>query len=134
MSVSGVTALSRPQQWVVYRCSDESGRLVYVGQTNDLYRRAAQHRSQTWWWSMVADIYVEAFADEESAKVAEKAAITSERPTFNKNHCHGFSTKHWLPSDRLKQSRWHPWQLRRQHPRLVVHMAPAPEFTPTGAS
>lgn len=68
---------------VVYRCFDATDRLVYIGSTGHPERRLIHHRSQVWWYSLVARISYEVHDDIESARSAEWAAIADEAPAFN---------------------------------------------------
>jgi len=45
----------------LYRCYDRSGALLYVGITDALGRRMAQHASDKPWWGDVADTTSTAF-------------------------------------------------------------------------
>lgn len=68
----------------VYRVFDETGRLIYVGQSIKVPHRLAEHRSQSWWYRLLAaKVRVELHPTQDAAKAAEKIAIQEERPVFN---------------------------------------------------
>lgn len=67
----------------LYRCYDRSGALLYVGITDALGRRMAQHASGKPWWGDVADTTSTAFGTREQALWAEWAVITTCRPAHN---------------------------------------------------
>lgn len=71
---------------MVYRCFDESGRLLYIGYSSDLPRRARQHDAGTEWWPTVAKLRVQVFRTALEATAAERAAIENEGPAFNIQH------------------------------------------------
>lgn len=78
----------------VYRFYDQAMALLYVGETNDVDRRWAQHRrARPWWPEVVEDpdhMHVEwyfgatAREAETKAKAAESKAIRTEKPRYNK--------------------------------------------------
>lgn len=61
------------------------GRLVYVGVTDDLDRRLAEHRRSSWWWPCINPLltYVEAHPTREAAEEAERVAIQTLHPAAN---------------------------------------------------
>jgi predicted GIY-YIG superfamily endonuclease len=69
---------------VLYRFYSAAGELLYVGITNDPWRRFSQHRSQKDWWSDVSTICQQSFNTLDELKSAEKKAIQSESPRYNK--------------------------------------------------
>lgn len=75
--------MSAPVQPVMYRCFDAAGRLVYVGSTADWNRRLSEHRKQSWWFSLIADIKARHYPTLEDARRAESKLLRKERPTFN---------------------------------------------------
>ncbi len=66
----------------VYRCFDEQGRLLYVGQTRDVEQRMQQHR-QKFWASQVRKIRVSTHLTPEIARAVERDAIRNDTPRFN---------------------------------------------------
>ena len=66
----------------LYRHYDKTGRLLYVGITNDPGRRWEQHRGKAW-WTEVVNTKIEHFPDRTSVLEAERRAIVSERPWWN---------------------------------------------------
>lgn len=69
-----------------YRFYDAAGELLYVGITASLPSRLGGHRSDKPWWTEVANVRVEHFADRASVLQAEKSAIARERPRWNVAH------------------------------------------------
>jgi hypothetical protein len=65
---------------------DAAGRLLYVGITADPEHRWRAHGQVQTWWQQVATIDVEHFATRGAAEDAERVAIKSERPEFNRMH------------------------------------------------
>ncbi len=70
----------------LYRMRDSGGRLLYVGISKRLPERLTEHRKSKPWWSQVARIDIEHFADVSDAIAAEAKAIRSERPLWNVHH------------------------------------------------
>lgn len=66
----------------LYRMFDENGRLLYVGITGDLARRLTDHEVKRW-YPLIKNIVVEWFPHEAAARVAERRAISTERPRYN---------------------------------------------------
>jgi predicted GIY-YIG superfamily endonuclease len=67
----------------LYRCYDETGQLVYVGSTGDLFRRLTAHRHNSWWSYQVAKVVAKVYADPFTARAAERQAIREEQPRWN---------------------------------------------------
>ena len=86
----------------VYRCYDESGRLIYVGSSLNLFGRLATHRNQTWWAPQVTKVVAKVYPNGVVAREAERKAIRTENPRWNK---YGrWSTRHsWTRDD------WDDW-------------------------
>lgn len=68
----------------LYRFYDSGRRLLYVGITGQPRERWTRHRRNASWWTAVAYVAVEIFPAEWEALDAERAAIRSESPRFNK--------------------------------------------------
>jgi hypothetical protein len=71
----------------LYRFYSEEGRLLYVGITDNLYRRLWSHATEQPWWGLVD------YFDTEDLEVSgvnaleyERYVILNERPLFNKEH------------------------------------------------
>ncbi len=90
---------------IVYRyfCKDEG--LLYVGITNDMSRRAAQHAKSAEWWSLVSRVSVQEFDDEKSAREHERKAIAFEFPKFNKLG-NRLSTEYMTTAIHLRVDQW----------------------------
>lgn len=108
MTLGAATRRYWAGRFVLYRCFDNGGRLIYIGQTADLPRRVQQHRKGSWWWSMVARVRLQVFADRIDMEWAERAAIGSEQPAFNNRYGHGDSTEHFRRSDLARRRLWDP--------------------------
>lgn len=67
----------------VYRLFAVDGELLYVGMTNHVYRRFAQHSVHKGWWLEVDHHEAEWFQSREVAEVEESDAIWQERPAYN---------------------------------------------------
>lgn len=68
----------------LYRFYDATRGLLYVGITGQPAERWVKHRRSAPWWSDAAYVNVEIFPTEWQALDAERAAIRSESPQFNK--------------------------------------------------
>lgn len=71
------------QPHFVYRCYDTSGRLIYVGCTNNPPARLASHRKSSWWFDQTKNVRVIVFPDRAYALAKERMAIGEERPRWN---------------------------------------------------
>lgn len=67
----------------VYRCFDDSGRLIYVGSSVNVEQRMAHHRAMSWWHSQVVRVDCQEFCTIDLARAAETLAIRSESPRWN---------------------------------------------------
>lgn len=67
----------------LYRFFDAHGELLYVGITDHLPGRLAEHQGEKEWWRDVAYVAVEHFGSRYEARVAEQAAIDAGRPIRN---------------------------------------------------
>jgi hypothetical protein len=69
----------------VYRCYDASGLLLYVGCSMKPEERLKQHSFvYTWWTDRIARVDLEGFPDQAAGLAAEKRAIQSEHPFYNR--------------------------------------------------
>jgi predicted GIY-YIG superfamily endonuclease len=85
----------RHEQHVLYRFFDQSDRLLYVGITNNLWRRIGSHSEVQPWWSDVTSATMEHYPNRETLAEAERLAIKSERPKHNVTH----AEKRCAPTD-----------------------------------
>ncbi len=67
----------------VYRCYGEDGRLVYVGCTQNLAGRLANHRSTSFWAPYVVKVRASVYPTKAAGRAAEAKAIRHEDPRFN---------------------------------------------------
>lgn len=77
---------ANPGRTAVYRPFDRLDALLYVGITNNLEARFAQHAADKDWWSAVRRIEVHWYATRREALEAEWMAIKTEGPIHNKQH------------------------------------------------
>lgn len=68
----------------LYRFYDTSKRLLYVGVTGQPRERWVKHRRSAPWWSLATFVAVDLHPTPHEALQAERAAIQSEAPQFNK--------------------------------------------------
>jgi hypothetical protein len=68
----------------VYHFYDRQGNLLYVGITNDLKRRWAQHAEEKPWWHLVARKESVKYPTREEAERVEAHQIRTLRPQFNR--------------------------------------------------
>lgn len=73
-----------PDAHVVYRLRSWTGLLLYVGCTNDVDRRLAEHRRLSPWFPLAHTVAEVRFAGPSSGFLAERTAIRDEHPLFNK--------------------------------------------------
>jgi hypothetical protein len=74
----------------VYRCFNAVADLLYIGSTVGLAGRIASHERETPWWPEVADVRDERFASLPEARAAERRAIRTENPLYNKRRMRSF--------------------------------------------
>ncbi|AEK07809.1 endonuclease [Mycobacterium phage Yoshi] len=67
----------------VYRIYDGDDRLIYVGETGDLFGRLAFHKVNSWWGSQADHAKASVYPDRAHARSAERDAIRSEQPRWN---------------------------------------------------
>jgi predicted GIY-YIG superfamily endonuclease len=70
-------------QTALYRLYDAKGKLLYVGVTDNLKTRFAQHAKEKSWWASVAKRTVAWYDTREEAEAAEDAAFLAEKPARN---------------------------------------------------
>ena len=68
---------------VLYRMYDAAGALLYIGITLNIANRLSAHQGEKPWWSDVANIKLEHFADRMAVLTAERTAIMEEAPAYN---------------------------------------------------
>lgn len=71
-------------QEVLYRFFDSQGTLLYVGISKEWVSRIKTHEKYADFYSAVAGMTLERFPDRKSVEDAERAAIKSENPLFNR--------------------------------------------------
>jgi predicted GIY-YIG superfamily endonuclease len=71
------------QPGFVYRYFDASGRLLYVGCTTNMARRAVKHRYERW-FKFHTSVTVERYETLRQAIAAETLAIKTENAVYNK--------------------------------------------------
>lgn len=70
--------------YALYRWFDIGDRLLYIGKTGELGSRTSSHIARSQWMRFVASSTVERCETPEDLGRAERAAIKTERPIFNK--------------------------------------------------
>lgn len=73
-------------QYRLYRYFDSENRLLYIGITGDLAVRDKSHISKSKWMQLTARSTVERFGTDELVRTAERTAIETEHPLFNKQY------------------------------------------------
>lgn len=68
----------------VYRIKSWTGLLLYVGCTNDVDRRLAEHARRSPWYVLGKSCESYAYIGQAAALSAERDAIRTERPLFNR--------------------------------------------------
>ena len=76
--------MSGPERTVLYRLFDARGELLYVGISGNVGRRLAQHDRTKDWAGRISHVAVEHHVTRSSAQAAERLAIRTEQPRFNK--------------------------------------------------
>lgn len=72
--------------YILYRCYNENGTLVYIGLSISVLNRLCQHKSYSEWFHQTDTIKLERFKDINTLRKAEKKAIEKEKPIFNIKH------------------------------------------------
>lgn len=67
----------------LYRHFDRRDRLLYVGLSINAMHRGHGHKRKVW-FTRVSKMLIENYPTKEAAMMAERVAITKERPLFNK--------------------------------------------------
>jgi predicted GIY-YIG superfamily endonuclease len=75
----------------LYRVFDAADQLLYVGITEDLFKRLSQHRDQSGWFDQASRLVIEWYGTREACRQAESSAIKAERPLWNRQEspCRG---------------------------------------------
>lgn len=85
---------------VLYRFFDADGRLLYVGKSVKVWQRFADHQRGSRFFDLAVSITLQrGFRSEAELLDAEAAAISAERPLFNKNLLAGRPVKLVPPGD-----------------------------------
>lgn len=83
--IPGVRDWLHPTATLLYRLYDEAGGLLYVGVTvRRLSERFNAHARTHEWWTQVTGVTVARFSENHRALAAERTAIASEKPKYNK--------------------------------------------------
>lgn len=86
---------------ILYRYFDENDRLLYVGITKNQFQRLQGHATSAKWFGLIHKATFEHFTSRNDVKLAELAAITSEKPMFN--------IQGVLPGDRIADKKQLDW-------------------------
>lgn len=70
----------------LYRAYDGEGRLLYVGISLCALARLVQHQASAVWFEEAVRLEIEHWHDRGSAEEAERTAIRTEGPLWNKQH------------------------------------------------
>lgn len=70
----------------VYRLRDVEDELLYIGSTDYLKGRIWSHRRKQSWGYEIHRVTSEPYGSRESAREAERQAIETEKPRYNRNH------------------------------------------------
>lgn len=73
----------------LYRHSDAEGRLLYIGTSLSAFTRLSRHKTSSTWANEALYMKTESFDNKALALAAEKHAIKTEYPKFNKHHNNG---------------------------------------------
>ena len=69
----------------LYRHFAEDGTLLYIGVSSEIGRRQAKHLWGSPWANQIARIEIENYPTREAALLAEKTAVTAEKPLHNRH-------------------------------------------------
>lgn len=69
-----------------YKHKDVSGKILYVGITNDLAHRMSEHKRYSRWFDAIDSVEYEEFDDRAEAEAAEKEEIKRLMPPMNVVH------------------------------------------------
>ena len=70
--------------YVMYRHFDSSRNLLYIGISDDIYRRTREHVHDSAWYRECVHVTVEHVGSRQEARAAEREAIQRESPRENK--------------------------------------------------
>lgn len=88
--VNGTGRCDATEPTALYRIFDSCGKLLYVGISCNAAARMAGHAAENKrWWRQVAEIKVEWLPNRAVALDAERAAIASENPVYNRSPGNG---------------------------------------------
>jgi predicted GIY-YIG superfamily endonuclease len=110
----------------LYRQFDKDGRLLYVGVSINARRRHVQHKSMSFWADQVATITIEKYQDRDSALIAERQAISAEKPVYNDHYA---ETRREKPAPEPRLVMFGPFQPYKGRPIGLVK-GPTPEGFP----
>jgi hypothetical protein len=68
----------------LYRHYDDTGSLLYVGQSSNAFSRQKGHQYRSEWFDLSVTMRVERFESKEAVTEAELDAIKQEKPLFNR--------------------------------------------------
>lgn len=71
---------------VLYRFFDKDKNLLYIGISKSFGNRFNQHAHISEWFAKANSVTIEHYPNRASVETAEKKAIKSERPKYNKSH------------------------------------------------
>jgi excinuclease UvrABC nuclease subunit len=91
----------------MYRIFDSRGFLLYIGSTDNLERRIAQHKRETPWIRKASKYTWEEYETKEGAVSAEYRAISVEGPRYNHNGKLRASSRPEAIKNRVALGDWH---------------------------
>lgn len=79
----------------LYRHYDQWDRLLYVGVSLSSLQRLAEHREKCDWFNLIATIKIERYNTRAEALKAERIAVKTENPYFNRVHNTLWHLRQW---------------------------------------
>lgn len=81
----------------LYRAFDKEGQLLYIGISGQWHHRLHQHEKTSEWMERADYVKIERFPDRESVSNAERLAVVTEKPLYNKVYVEEYESAaaHW---------------------------------------
>jgi predicted GIY-YIG superfamily endonuclease len=82
----------------LYRAYNSQDQLLYVGISSQWHHRLHQHEKSAEWIEQADYVKIERFLDRESVSIAEREAVTAEKPIYNKVFAEDYESAaaHWM--------------------------------------
>lgn len=103
----------------LYRAYDVEDNLLYIGISSSAAARFCSHATSSKWWCLVRKIELEVFESRQATEEAEKIAIESEQPLYNKQYQRSWEAEMRLHTEAWRENERRDYAARRKYENMM---------------